>query len=204
MRESLGVELPLDRDPAAIETVHGLVEIVFVKSLALLAKPAGSGQKSTASLFSQRQFSAWKEDATKDHGLQKQALTNLRHLGKKLLQSETLPSISQHGQATVVQRMGQLDLFQHEAGLTAQSSSHQIADLWRQGRDVAHGARAWALGGAKGLAHQVRDIGFVLASGLGGLDKQSAHLRTMAIELTPENAAALAKYAELAGQSLWR
>jgi hypothetical protein len=79
----------------------------------------------------------------------------LRHLGKKLLQSETLTSISQHGQATVVQRMGQLDLFQHDTGLTAQSGSHQIADLWRQGRDVAYGARAWALGGAKGLAHQV-------------------------------------------------
>jgi len=96
-----------------------------------LAKPAGSRQKSAAGLFDQRQFSARKEDATKDHGLQKPALTNLGHLGKKLLQSETLPSISQHGQAAVVQCMGQLDPFKHHTGLTAQSCSDQIAHLRR-------------------------------------------------------------------------
>jgi hypothetical protein len=43
-------------------------------------------------------------------GLQKPALANLGHIGKKLLRSETLPSISQHGQATAVQRLRQLDL----------------------------------------------------------------------------------------------
>jgi hypothetical protein len=47
---------------------------LFVKSLTLLAKPAGSRQKSAAGLFDQRQFSARKKDATKDHGLQKPAL----------------------------------------------------------------------------------------------------------------------------------
>src|ERR1700751_3419514 len=173
--ESLGVELLLDRNPAAIEAVHGLVKIVFVKGLALLAKPAGRRQKSAAGLFNQRQFSARKKDATKDHGLQKPALANLGHIGKKLLQSETLPSIPQHGQATVVQRIGQLDLFQHNAGLTPQSSSHQIADLWRQGPDVAHRARAWTLGSAKRLAHQVRDIGFALPTRFGGLHEHTCY-----------------------------
>src|SRR5258708_32663928 len=109
------------------ETVHGLVEIVFVKSLALLAKPAGSRQKSAARSFTQCQFSARKKNAPKDHGLQNPALANLGHLGKKLLQSETLPSISQHGQATLVQRMGSLDLRKHHAGLTAQRCRYQTS-----------------------------------------------------------------------------
>src|SRR6202023_2009579 len=43
------------------------------------------------------------------------------------------------------------------------------------GRDVTHRARAWTLGDTKGLAHQVRDIGFVLAPGLGGLDKHDCY-----------------------------
>src|ERR1700751_800278 len=42
-------------------------------------------------------------------------------------------------------------------------------------RDVAHRARAWALGGAERLAYQVREIGFVLALGLGGLDKHDCY-----------------------------
>jgi hypothetical protein len=97
LRESLGVELLLDRDPAAIEAVHGLVEIVLIKSLALLAKPAGSGQKSAARFFSQRQFCTRKKDASKDYGLQKPALASLGQISKKLLHPETSPSISQHG-----------------------------------------------------------------------------------------------------------
>jgi hypothetical protein len=51
----------------------------------------------------------------------------LGHIGEKLPRSETLPSISQRGQATAVQRLGQLDLLKHHASLTAQSRSNHIA-----------------------------------------------------------------------------
>ena len=67
--------------------------------------------------------------------------------------------------------MSDLDLFQGHAGRAAERCADEIAHLRRQARNVAHGTRTGALGGAKGLPHQIGDIGFILASGGGSVDK---------------------------------
>src|SRR5437667_10649353 len=59
-----------------------------------------------------------------------------------------------------------------DKALPFERSDNEITCLSRQIGDVTNGAGARSCGGAKGLAHQVREVSFAgLASGLGDLDE---------------------------------
>ena len=85
---------------------------------------------------------------------------------------EACPGVIKDSQPSVIKSLLKLNLLSRKEALALEGSNDQLASIGRQVGDVRDGSRAWALGSAEGLAHQVGDVGLaVLARGFSSLDE---------------------------------
>ena len=89
---------------------------------------------------------------------------------------ETIPRVVEDSQAAVIERIMKLDLLGGEEVLAFEGSGDELAGLWRQIGDIADGAGARPLGGAKGFANEVREVSLAgLPGGLSDLHEHGLH-----------------------------
>ena len=72
-----------------------------------------------------------------------------------------MPGIGQDGQATLVQGAMKLKVLGGKEGLATQTGGDDFAYGGGQASDVANGAGAGSLWGAKGFTHQIGEVGLV-------------------------------------------
>ena len=136
----------------------------------------GLSQPSALSLVRQRQLGAGKEQPAIEDGLEQASLAGRADGGKDLIEVKARPSVVEDSQSTVVQGLMKLNLIGGEEVLTLERSDDDIASGSGQFGDVADGARAGPVWSAKGLAHEVGDVGFaVFAGGSGSLHEHGLH-----------------------------
>ena len=102
------VELLFQVHPMAVELIHGGVEIVLVKGL-IRRQTAGLGQPGAIGLVRQREFGTGKEQPAIKDGLKQAVLPGRAQVGEEFGQAKTRPGVVEHRQATVVQRVMELD-----------------------------------------------------------------------------------------------
>jgi hypothetical protein len=155
----------------AVKVIHGRVEIVFIEGFTGL-QAAGLSQPGALRFLSQRQLGAGKEQAAVDEGLQEAPLPGRTQAGQELAQPKARPGVVEDRQAAVIQSLMQMHLISRQEVQPFEGCGDEIAGVGRQIGDIADGAGTGTVGGAKGLANQIGDVGFaILAGGGSGLDE---------------------------------
>jgi hypothetical protein len=168
--ECLGGEFFFQGAPVTGEGVHGGVEVVFVEVFVVGEAACGGEQRALCGVF-EGEFRTGEEEAGEDHGLEESALAGSANVGKEEVEIQGFPGINEDGETAEVQGGVEFNGVGLKGGFAGKSGGDEVADFGRELGDVADGAGAWAIGGAKRFADEMGGVGFAVFPRFGGLNK---------------------------------
>ena len=174
--EALRVKLLFHPHPLSAQLIHRGIQVVLIEILARLVQAAGGGQESAAGVIDQSQFGAGEENAAKYHGFEQTHVADRADRAQDPVKLQCVPTLAQDGQATETPSVGQFQLGGGDKALAPQRLGNEFSGLFRQGGNVADGARAGALRSAKGFTDQVSEVRGGAAFASSGLDKHTCYL----------------------------
>jgi hypothetical protein len=121
------------------------------------------------------EFRAGEEEPGEDHSLEKSALAGSADVGEEEVEIQGFLSIDEDGETAEVQGGIEFDGVGLKGGFAGKSGGDEVADFGRELGDIADGAGAGAVGGAKRFADEMGGVGFAVFARFGGLNKHVLH-----------------------------